>query len=62
MKTKLSIVAVAGIEPTTSCFMHLPLKGRALPTELHGIHFVYTPAFPSQTGRIAALIAGVIDK
>ena len=30
-------VAVAGLEPATSCFLHLPLKGRALPTELHGI-------------------------
>lgn len=30
------VVAVAGLEPATSCFLHLPLKGRALPTEPHG--------------------------
>lgn len=37
------VVAVAGLEPATSCFMHLPLKGRALPTELHGIPYIFIP-------------------
>ena len=32
---ELFFVAVAGLEPATSCFLHLPLLGRALPTELH---------------------------
>ena len=51
------IVAVSGLEPPTiSTIAVLYL------TELHDTHFVYTPTSPSQTGIIAALFAGVIDK
>ena len=32
---------MAGLEPATSCFLHLPLKGRALPTELHDVPYHY---------------------
>ncbi len=37
----MKIVAVAGFEPATSCFLHLPLKDRALPTELHGKPYIF---------------------
>ena len=41
MRNEKKFVAVAGFEPATSCFLHLPLKGRALPTELHDIPYHY---------------------